>query len=256
MKATRRQGARRLAGIASVLIFPASFYYFSPYLSLFGASQGIVAGSVLLFALLFLSSLALGRLFCSWVCPAGALQDLVATGRRKLFDRARYGWIKYLIWAPWLLALLFLFCRRGSSPSVVPAYSTEWGLSATSAPALVMYLMIALTFFGLSAIFGKRAACHAICWMAPFMVLGKALSRSSRLPALRLSSDRGACLRCKACDKVCPMSLETSELALKADPDRVDCILCGECVDACPSGCLRLAWRRPVVQAAEAEKTP
>jgi polyferredoxin len=254
MKASRRHNARRLVGVFSVLAFPASFYYFSPYLSVLGASKGVVAGSALLFGLLFLSSLVVGRLFCSWACPAGALMDLVATARPKRFDRSKYHWIKYLLWAPWLFALLSLFVRHGAPMALEPGFETEYGLSATSAPALIMYLMIASAFFALSAVLGKRAGCHLVCWMAPFMVLGRAVSMSLRLPALRLHAERGSCTLCKACEKSCPMSIEISGLVQRQDADHMDCTLCGECVDSCPSGCLRFAWAPP--QGGRGERQP
>ena len=102
-------------GIFLVILFPAIYYYFSPYISMMGAAQGVIAGSVFLFALLLLSALVVGRAFCGWACPAGALMDLVATGRPKPVRRARLYWIKYLIWAPWLATLLLMtFQHRGS----------------------------------------------------------------------------------------------------------------------------------------------
>ncbi len=49
-----RQDIRRMIGIFLVILFPAIYYYFSPYISMMGAAQGVIAGSLFLFALLFL----------------------------------------------------------------------------------------------------------------------------------------------------------------------------------------------------------
>jgi polyferredoxin len=244
MKTINRQGARRLAGLFSLLVFPASFYYFSPYVCLMGASLGIVTGSVLLFALLFLSSLVVGRLFCAWVCPAGAIQDLAATGRAKPFPK-HYRFLKYLVWAPWFGLLILLFLRHGLPLSVRPAYATEYGLSTTTAPALVIYLVVALAFFAIAALAGRRAACHTICWMAAFMILGRELSTRARLPALRLAANRDTCRSCGACDRACPMGLEVGAAVRRGRMESADCILCGECVDHCPSKSLGFVWDRP-----------
>jgi polyferredoxin len=46
----------------------------SPYLVVDAADKGIINGSFIMFALLFVSSLVLGRGFCGWVCPAGGCQ--------------------------------------------------------------------------------------------------------------------------------------------------------------------------------------
>ncbi len=71
----------------------------------------MVSGSLIVFAAQFVLSLFLGRAFCGWVCPAGGTQELALLVRRKAVDSRRIGWIKWLIWAPWVLALVFLSAR-------------------------------------------------------------------------------------------------------------------------------------------------
>lgn len=65
--------------LVSLMLFPVTFYYFSPYLILMAASEGIIGGSFLLFAAQFVLALVLGRAFCGWVCPAGALGECAMT---------------------------------------------------------------------------------------------------------------------------------------------------------------------------------
>ncbi len=241
----KRQNIRRMIGIFLVILFPAIYYYFSPYISIMGAVQGVIAGSLFLFALLFLSALAVGRAFCSWACPAGALMDLVATGRPKPIKRARLHRIKYLIWAPWLATILLLIFQHRGALRPDPLYATESGFSVSSVPSLIMYFLVALVFAGISALVGRRAACHILCWMAPFMVLGRSLSTAMGLPALRLRSNPATCTDCKNCERGCPMGLPVNSLVKKGKPDHIDCILCGECVDRCPSKCIAYAWAKP-----------
>jgi ferredoxin-type protein NapH len=50
---------------------PVTINYFSPYVIIDGASQGIVNGSFISFTLMFLSALFVGMLWCGWACPAG-----------------------------------------------------------------------------------------------------------------------------------------------------------------------------------------
>jgi len=69
-----RQNIRRGIILFSFFLFPATFYYMSPYLVVDAAAKGIINGSFIMFALLFVSSLVLGRGFCGWVCPAGGCQ--------------------------------------------------------------------------------------------------------------------------------------------------------------------------------------
>lgn len=70
----RRQRVRKALLFVSFLLFPVTLYYFSPALILQGASEGVINGSFIVFGLMFLSALSVGRLWCGWACPAGALQ--------------------------------------------------------------------------------------------------------------------------------------------------------------------------------------
>ncbi len=59
------------------LLFPAIFYYMSPYIIIDGTIHGVITGSFILFSLQFITALILGRLFCGWICPAGGVQEAV-----------------------------------------------------------------------------------------------------------------------------------------------------------------------------------
>ena len=72
-----RQKIRSILVVVMFALFPLIYYYFSPYLVIMGAIEGIVTGSLIIFAALFVSSLFLGRAFCGWICPAGATQELM-----------------------------------------------------------------------------------------------------------------------------------------------------------------------------------
>jgi ferredoxin-type protein NapH len=76
-----RQKVHRGVLIASLALFPVTFSWLSPAVPLQAAVDGVLAGSLIVFALLFLQSLLLGRLFCGWACPAGGLQELTALVR-------------------------------------------------------------------------------------------------------------------------------------------------------------------------------
>ena len=76
LKNMKRQKVRRAVIISMFLLLPVTLYYFSPVLSLQAAASGIVSGSLVVFGILFIASLFLGRLFCGWVCPAGGARSL------------------------------------------------------------------------------------------------------------------------------------------------------------------------------------
>ncbi|MGC9357108.1 MAG: 4Fe-4S binding protein, partial [Anaerolineae bacterium] len=69
-----RQRIRKGLLFLSLLLFPITLYYFSPALIIQGASEGVINGSFIVFGLMLLGALFVGRLWCGWACPAGALQ--------------------------------------------------------------------------------------------------------------------------------------------------------------------------------------
>jgi len=60
----KRQAIRRGILLASFALFPVTIFYFSPYLVVFGAFSGVVAGSAIMFLLQLASAVFLRRAFC------------------------------------------------------------------------------------------------------------------------------------------------------------------------------------------------
>ena len=66
----KRQTVRK-ALLISLLLFPVTMWYFSPYLIIQAASEHIMNGSFIVFCLMFVCSMFLGRVWCGYLCPAG-----------------------------------------------------------------------------------------------------------------------------------------------------------------------------------------
>lgn len=240
----KRQKIRLTLLLLAFLLFPVTLYYFSPYLCIAGAMQGIITGSVLVFAGLLLSALFLGRAFCAYACPAGGMQECLRLAQDKPH---RGGWrnlVKYLIWAPWLAFLCWAFIQAGKPLSVDFFYETDHGVSVAEPMAYLMYYGVLLLVLLPSLLSGRRAFCHMFCWMAPFMIAGGKLSGLLRLPSLHLKSTPARCSGCGTCARKCPMSLPVDEMAASGKMTHSACILCGACVDTCPKGALRYRFGR------------
>ena len=237
-----RQKIRNLLIFVMFALFPVIYYYFSPYLVIMGASEGIVVGSLIVFFSLFLSSLFLGRAFCGWICPAGATQELCLRIRNKSFKNGKRNWIKYAIWIPWVSVIVLMFVQAGGITAVDPLFQTYYGISITGIESIVMFLAIAGFIAVIALVAGKRASCHTICWMAPFMILGRKIGNVMQLPSLQLTSNTEKCVNCKVCSKKCPMSLEVNRMVQTENMENSECILCGSCVDNCPKGAIKYSF--------------
>lgn len=240
----KRQRVRQLLVLSSFLVFPITIFYFSPFLIIMGALEGVIAGSAIAFGLQFVAALLLGRLCCGWICPAGGLQE-IAMG---VTDKpAKLGWrrfIKYVIWVPWIASIAICAWVAGGFFTVDPLYHIPGGISVTNLFSLAIYFAIVVLFFVPNLFLGRRAMCHYICWMAPFMVLGEKLGRLMRLPQVHIAAEPETCIGCGKCNKACPMSLDVQTLLQRGNIADAECIQCGECVDTCPKKTLSFRFGR------------
>ncbi len=245
----RRQGIRRTVLLLSFIAFPVTMNYFSPYLIVDAGFQGILNGSAIVFASMFAGSLVFGRLWCGWACPAAGLQEpLLRVNGRRVGRRADI--VKWFIWVPWIALIVFAVVRAGGYNSVQPLYGTVGGISVAgdaSRPILaayVIYFLVVLLFFGVALAIGRRGGCHSICWMAPFMILGRsARNRLGAWPSLRLVADASACTSCGTCTSECPMSIDVQTMVAEESMEHSECVLCGTCVDGCPSDAIHYSFR-------------
>jgi ferredoxin-type protein NapH len=249
----KRQRIRKTILLISMLLFPITLNYLSPYLVIRGGFEGVLSGSAMVFAGMFLSSLFFGRVFCGWVCPVGALQDAAAAVNDKPVGR-RLRRLKYFIWVPWLGAIVAGFISAGGIKLIDPIYCTDYGISISRLNGVVIYFLVVALIVVISLAVGKRAFCHSVCWMAPFMVLGSLLKEKLRIPGLRLTVDADKCTGCRICEKNCPMSLPVSDMVQSGKIADSECILCGSCADRCVKGAvsLRFCAVKPVARVSNA----
>jgi len=231
-----RQNIRLGIILFSFFLFPATFYYFSPYLIVEATGKGIVNGSFIVFSLLFFSSLVLGRGFCGWVCPAGGCQEAILFARTRKVKRGDF--IKWIIWIPWISAIVIVAVKHGGYGEVDFLYQTKFGFSISDVYALITYLVVLLLIAVPAFIVGRRSFCHHICWMAPFMILGRKIANAFKLPSLRLAANPEVCINCRRCTENCPMSLPVENMVGQRKMENAECILCGGCVDGCKRGAI------------------
>jgi ferredoxin-type protein NapH len=234
-----RQKIRRALLISSFILIPVTIFYISPIIIMMGAAEGIVTGGVLLFVLIFFLSLVVARLWCGWLCPMGACQEIGSPVMKKT---VKAGWpnrIKYGVMAFWLAMIAYLFLRAGGIHAVDPFYGTVNGISISSLGILVIVVIIFSSIFAVAYFTGRRGFCHIICPQAGIMVAGRKIRNMFGWPALALDADAGLCIDCKKCSKECPMGLDVNGMVRQGKMENADCIHCASCADTCPKGVIR-----------------
>ena len=239
----KRQNIRKGMIILTFLLFPAIFSYASPFLIIWGASLGIISGSFIFFIFLFIFSLFFGRIWCGYVCPAGGLQECLILAQDKKAKGGKLNLIKYIIWIPWLCTIVFFFVNAGGIKTVDAFFHIPNGISI-SGPfwVIIVYFFVVMIFTVLSLFAGKRASCHYLCWMAPFMILGTKISRGINMPSLHIKTEKSKCNGCNRCSQKCPMSLDVKYMVENEKMTNSECIMCGECIDICSTKAIKYTF--------------
>ncbi|MFN3982027.1 MAG: 4Fe-4S binding protein [Caldilinea sp.] len=240
----KRQQVRRGLLLVTMLLFPLIYYFLSPYLIIDAAVRGIVNGSFIMFALLFVSGLIVGRGWCGWVCPGAGLQEACSAAQNKPARSGRLDWIKWGIWIVWIGGIVTAIIFAGGYRAVEPLYPNNTWISIIEPAGFIVYYIVIGLIVLLGLVFGRRAFCHYGCWMAPFLILGRRVRNAFNLPALRLKAEPARCVGCNVCTRNCPMSLDVMALAKQGKLEHPECILCGTCVDVCAKNVLAYNFGR------------
>lgn len=228
--------------LVSFFLFPATFYYLSPVLIVQAANSGIINGSFILFGLLFLFAPVLGRGWCGWLCPAAGCQEALFKARNKKVSKG--DWFKWVIWFPWIGSIAVLAIKAGGYSEIDPFYQTTYGVSVANFPSLIVYFIVLFILIILPGfIFGRRAFCHHLCWMAPFMIIGRKIANRAKVTSLRLEAKSDKCVHCHRCTEHCPISLPVEKMVESGKMEHTECILCATCADTCGEQTISLGFR-------------
>ncbi len=245
--------------------------------SVLGTLSGAAVSAVILGVLLLLT-LLFGRVYCSFICPLGILQDIVFRIRRWLAPKR---FLKFSRPVPWVrygvLALLAACCvtgLAGLSLNWLDPYSifgrimyvlawpaAIWSnnlLAADSSsadlvqmdyfPAAFPVLLASAGMLGLVAVMSAwkgRLYCNTVC------PVGTLLGLLSRISLFRLGFDPASCKKCGKCVKSCKAQcLNLKEY--KIDYSR--CVACYDCVRSCSEGGIRYRWFTRARQLIPAQK--
>ena len=250
----KRQKIRKTIVFVMFLLFPVVMNYLSPYVIIDGAMAGVVSGSMLLFGALFLSGLLFhGRWWCAWVCPAAGMQEACTLFVDK---KPKGGWrdyVKYVIWVVWIGLIAVFFISAGGILGLDPLRLTDHGISVSGPMNYIIYYFVMGLVLVFNLIGGQRAFCRYLCWMAPFLVIGRKISNLLHLPGPRLTADPGKCTSCNQCETACTMGLRVQAMVAAGRMEHSECIQCLACVDTCPSGAVTFRYGLP---GKAKEKTP
>lgn len=296
---------RRVFALAVLAVFVCSFINLSDaepgwWRSLVGRAQfvpaflGTLSGrewAALVLAVLMAMTLLFGRVYCSFLCPLGIMQDLAIRLRRLWTQRGgrkpkaavlhgaspapfvRYivlflsaaavagGYATAFVWLdPYTIAARFM--AGVANPAAAQMYDHASGLFAADSlqvtPEWARYgasllIVCLLVLIPLALAWRKgRLYCNTICPVGAFLGI------LSRHPLVRLSIRKEACIRCGLCARICKahcIDLRTQTI------DTSRCVNCYDCGAVCGREGLRprllpFLRRAPSHQAQPRESAP
>ena len=176
------------------------------------------------------------RVFCSHICPVGALSEWIAAfGRRYIIKSWRLPlkvdhtlmWLKYLV----LVFIIWGTVRVGELifREIDPYYvlftlGRGHGIAEGVIGIGEFSLVIILVLFSLNIVV-PLAFCKYLC------PLGACLNPLSRIGLIRIHRNPETCIDCKCCDAACKWGIKVSHVSSVRS---AECCNCQDCVRSCP----------------------
>lgn len=192
-----------------------------------GLSFLVIAGVVV-------ATLLFGRIYCSTVCPMGALQDVVISVHGKISPKTlKFIYKKESRILRFSVFALFVLCivlgAHGLVALLAPysAYGRMVKAVATDSPWQLI-LVAALSFVVIVFLSWK----YGRIWCTTFCPVGTALSIFSRVSVFKPVIDTDKCINCGKCARNCKAScIDVKHHSI----DYSKCVDCFDCIDNCSS---------------------
>lgn len=172
-----------------------------------------------------LTALLMGRFFCGYICPIGAMQDFfkyvgIKLGLKEIKFSPKAELLKYVV----LIAIMVLSIF--DMGNIVSPYSPWLAYQNIFIGLKFQIGTIILLLIVLISLFGRRIFCRYFCPLGAFQSL---------LYAVGPFKIKKSNCDCSYCLRDCPVS-EQERLSKKSSELSPECVNCLKCIDTCVKG--------------------
>jgi polyferredoxin len=299
MKQTKKKQVnhlKRLRVTLAILFFAPCLLFFVDFASAlpqevhailhFQIIPAILSGAIAIIVFQFILALLFGRVYCSVICPAGILQDIInrlfSIGKKKSKGARRFRYhtplnlFRYLLLGAAavtavagftsLIVWLDPYSNFGRIAANLLRPPVMWGnnLLADALMRIDVYSLyhvtvytvtlaglisgiLALLVFVLLTIFRGRLFCNSLC------PVGALLSVVSRYSLFRITFDKQLCNNCGSCERTCKAEAIDSK-NMQVDASR--CVNCFNCTSSCTKHSIAYRFAPPFRKEEKAATAP
>jgi polyferredoxin len=206
---------------------------------------------IITLVVIFLLTLIGPKLFCGWVCPVGAVQELIAMLADKLGIKRNQFSFTVAQTVRFLIFILFIFLSatavihgvfegRTYAISIYdyinPFHGMEFGANEDLLGYLIHYLPFLLTV--ILAFKYYRPFCHFVC------PIGLYTHFLEQIALFRITFKKNTCTDCNICLKKTPCTAIPE--IMKESVLRPDCYACNDCIEKCLEDSFEIGIKRTV----------
>ncbi|SHJ12609.1 4Fe-4S binding domain-containing protein [Clostridium cavendishii DSM 21758] len=232
---------RKSINFLSFILLPITLNYFAPVLIVQSSLENTFTSMHIIYGVMFLIAIFFGGVWCSYICPFGALQELIPNTTRLKRKLPNLKWVTGSIFLILIFAPLIMY---GFQKISIFYHMVDTKVSVSSFHDLVRYYII-VGFISLITIgLGKRTWCRYICPMYIFNYLGIKLRSLLKLPSFKIECKSEKCTQCKRCNKSCLMGLDVADMVKHNKWNTNECIECGECLNTCKNDVFKIKFKK------------
>lgn len=212
-----------ICGVTSIYQFFASSTLWVVKLK---STLGIVIGIAIMATIVF------GPIICGFICPFGALQDLIAKLGKKINKKKYNKFIpkkldNTLKYFRYITLAVTVYLTASSKIVLLESINPYHAFLGIFKQTISIVGFIILSIVLIASLFVQRPWCKYLCPYGAFLGL------FNKIKVFRIVRKNSTCISCKKCSNVCPMSIDVHE---KNEVRDLSCISCFECLSekVCP----------------------